>query len=103
MTPSRRVVTWYWQGHSIARQTGSCGAVHVSSSPVDRTARAMSLRAYSKLGTKRAIEVGYIAEPAVEGDVDDLRPRSRQLHRGLTQPRPAHILMRRQTGHPLEC
>ncbi len=56
----------------------------------------------TKLGTEGAVEVRHVAEAAIEGEVDYPRGLRSQSHRGFSQPRPEHVLMRRDTSQTLE-
>src|SRR5260370_1670726 len=55
-----------------------------------------SPRAHAKLRTKGPIKIRYIAEAAIESDIENLRRLRCEAHGSFTQARPQNVLMRRQ-------
>jgi len=69
---------------------------------VRRSSEPEAARARAELGSKCPIEVGDIAEAAVQGDVYHLSGFRRQSPRGFTQAGSQHVLVRRTSGQPFE-
>src|SRR5215510_9652837 len=63
---------------------------------------AISSRADAEFGAECAIEVGDIAEAAVEGHIQNLCPSIHQSYSGLTQACPQNELVRRKAGQVFE-
>src|SRR5260370_3725171 len=61
-----------------------------------------SPRAHAKLRTKGPIKIRYIAEAAIESDIENLRRLRCEAHGSFTQARPQNVLMRRQACQAFE-
>src|SRR5260370_13681295 len=61
-----------------------------------------SPRAHAKLRTKGPIKIRYIAEAAIESDIENLRRLRCEAHGSFTQARPQNVLMRRQSGQAVK-